>query len=259
MFMNQKGITLILSILILTAVLSIGLFINNLVLQQVKITRDVGFSEIAFYAAEAGMEKTLYEINQNTNPPKTSLTDLLAMGDQLPTSKGEWKVESIIPDNKIPDDDLNHFPENPGEEIDNLNYPLKVKINNTESFQLNLDLNLEGEVVDYPTDLEISWPGSDNTILVVYEWDRDDPITSGTQTTYLSSPVIISTNPISQKYHIIRINNLTLGPITYTLTPSEGTLPIGVLVTTRGRHPDAANYEKLHRKIEIDNARWQIY
>jgi len=62
----QKGvISILLSILILSVVLVIALGISFLMLQQIKMSGQIGHSVVAFYAAEAGAERCLYEVRKN--------------------------------------------------------------------------------------------------------------------------------------------------------------------------------------------------
>ncbi|MBI4811994.1 hypothetical protein HY798_00880 [Candidatus Falkowbacteria bacterium] len=64
---NQSGQTaIILAILVLTVILTIGLGISALVLNQFKTMRAVGFSVEALYAADAGAEKCLYDVRGGT-------------------------------------------------------------------------------------------------------------------------------------------------------------------------------------------------
>jgi Na+/H+ antiporter NhaC len=63
---NQDGQTaIILAILVLAVLLTIGLGLSALALNQIKTMRAVGFSVEAFYAADAGAEKCLYQVRQS--------------------------------------------------------------------------------------------------------------------------------------------------------------------------------------------------
>ena len=64
---NQKGaISIILAVLLMSQVLVIGLGISILILQQIKMSSQAGLSVIAFYAADAGAEKCLYQARKIT-------------------------------------------------------------------------------------------------------------------------------------------------------------------------------------------------
>ncbi len=58
---KNKGASLILTILILTAILSIAFGISALTIGEIKITQEIPKSLKAYYAAEAGIERTLYD------------------------------------------------------------------------------------------------------------------------------------------------------------------------------------------------------
>ncbi len=57
---NESGVSLIFTVLFLAMVLSTGLGIANLMLKEIKISSNIGYSVPAFYAAETGIEKVLY-------------------------------------------------------------------------------------------------------------------------------------------------------------------------------------------------------
>ena len=64
---NQKGVSLLLTLLVMIALLAIALGVSQLSLGEIKITRDVPSSIIAYYAAEAGIEQAIYEKRINSN------------------------------------------------------------------------------------------------------------------------------------------------------------------------------------------------
>jgi len=68
----QKGAALYLVVIVLSAVLGIVLGLGAIFVDQLKISRGVGHSVVAFAAAEAGVEQALDENNQ---PPYTSLVE----------------------------------------------------------------------------------------------------------------------------------------------------------------------------------------
>ena len=75
---SSSGITLLLVIVILSALLSIGIGIFNVVIGQIKISGDLNDSFIAFYAADQALERVLF-IDRNlsgcgvtSNPPCTT-------------------------------------------------------------------------------------------------------------------------------------------------------------------------------------------
>jgi len=65
---EEKGIVLLLVLLILSSLLSISIGIFNLTVGEIRISGEIVDSFIAFYAADQGIEKTLYldRVSQNT-------------------------------------------------------------------------------------------------------------------------------------------------------------------------------------------------
>ena len=63
---GQKGIALYLALVVMTTLLGIALGVNSIFLGQTKIVRITGYSVLAFYAADAGIEEILIQRN---DPP----------------------------------------------------------------------------------------------------------------------------------------------------------------------------------------------
>lgn len=61
----QKGIALILTLVILNIVVLVAAFIVNVVVTQLKLTKDVDYSQSAIYAADSGIEWQLYQIRKS--------------------------------------------------------------------------------------------------------------------------------------------------------------------------------------------------
>jgi len=55
----------LLTLLILSSILVVTLGAADLVAAGIKMNRQTGYSGLAFFAAEAGLERTLWEIRQN--------------------------------------------------------------------------------------------------------------------------------------------------------------------------------------------------
>lgn len=56
---NTKGISILFAVLILSVVLSIGLGLGSILVGQTKTIRQAGYSVVAFFAADAGIEEIL--------------------------------------------------------------------------------------------------------------------------------------------------------------------------------------------------------
>ncbi len=63
---NEKGAAILLALLILTVVLSIAFGISALMWGETKLSQDVPRSLKAYYAAEAGIERALYDERQGS-------------------------------------------------------------------------------------------------------------------------------------------------------------------------------------------------
>jgi len=58
---NQKGVSLLFTLLIMAALLAITIGVTRLSLGEIKLIRDIPNSLIAYYAADSGIERALYE------------------------------------------------------------------------------------------------------------------------------------------------------------------------------------------------------
>lgn len=64
----QKGaVSVVLAVLLLSILLVIGLGVSALMLQQIQLSGQSGQSVVAFYAADAGAERCLYEARKGSN------------------------------------------------------------------------------------------------------------------------------------------------------------------------------------------------
>ena len=71
----QKGTSLYLAVAIMTILLAIALGISSIFLGQVKVIRGLGYSVIAFYAADAGIERILLNRDAPLDIPSTLLSN----------------------------------------------------------------------------------------------------------------------------------------------------------------------------------------
>ncbi len=64
---NQKGVALLLTVVIMSVVMLIAVLISNIVITQLKLTGDINDSTAAIYAADAGVECQLYNIRRGAS------------------------------------------------------------------------------------------------------------------------------------------------------------------------------------------------
>lgn len=58
---SKKGASLVLALLILSAILAIAFGVSSLILGEIKISKNIPKSLKAYYAAETGIERSLYD------------------------------------------------------------------------------------------------------------------------------------------------------------------------------------------------------
>lgn len=84
---SQKGISLMFAIFILTFTLGIALGTATILVRQMKIMREIGYSSIAFFAADSGIERVLYEDRKN------NLVGTGTMSFTFPDNGASYNVE----------------------------------------------------------------------------------------------------------------------------------------------------------------------
>jgi hypothetical protein len=63
LFNSDRGVSIYLAIMTVGILLALALGINAILVGQIKITREMGDSVVAFYAADSGIERVLIEDN----------------------------------------------------------------------------------------------------------------------------------------------------------------------------------------------------
>lgn len=76
---KQKGVSLLFIVLITSLILAIGLGISALLIQEMRIMGEIGYSVIAFYAADSGIEAAIYDLytSSTSSPPIPEHSDSL--------------------------------------------------------------------------------------------------------------------------------------------------------------------------------------
>ena len=80
---ESKGIALLFIVLITSLILAIGLGLTALLIQGMRIMGEIGYSVVAFYAADSGIEAAVYDLYQHPAPTSThsNLSDIADLGD----------------------------------------------------------------------------------------------------------------------------------------------------------------------------------
>ena len=91
---NQTGVILLLTLFILSGILVITLAAADLVLAGIRMNRLTGYSGLAFFAAEAGLERSLWQARQpGYNYPEENQDDFLNCNPTCPLTNGSnYKV-----------------------------------------------------------------------------------------------------------------------------------------------------------------------
>jgi len=71
----QKGISLYIAFMVMTILLAIALGLSTIFISQTKMLKGMGNSVIAFYAADAGIEKILMNRTSPSDIPETLLSN----------------------------------------------------------------------------------------------------------------------------------------------------------------------------------------
>jgi len=101
-FSNQKGISLLFVVLVMSVILTISLGISSILNKQTSVMREIGYSVVAFYAADSGIEEVLAESDPKdldgvekplTNGAKYEMT--VKTGDETGCDSPNYCIKSI--------------------------------------------------------------------------------------------------------------------------------------------------------------------
>ena len=198
---NNPGISILLTILILSSMMILTLAISEIVLRVGRSSREIGYSEVAYYSAETGIEKAFYEIEKNRTI--SGLDSLSGNLDELPTASWNLSVEQT--------------------NIDGLDWEIDLDAGET----LLLELDFTG--LTYPNTLNISWTGASVKLITL--------TSDGDQDVYTSSGV--SLNSLDTNLYKLTIVNSGGSSSEITLDPNGGDLPIGIDLTATGEYKNS--------------------
>lgn len=232
---NKQGISLILTILILSSLTILTLTISDVVLRTGRSTESIANSEVAYFAAETAVEKALYDVETSY-----SITNLnVSTPQQMSATKATW-TRTVIQNNAF-SISCATLGNNEGICSNNTaaglsaSNPMYVKLNAGSSFQI--DLRYAG--LTLPNTMHVTW--SSGTAKIILSQD------SG-QTTYTSSPFNTGSTQSN-----IRIINTGASLATFQIKPANGDLAQSILITGVG------NYKNYQRTLELEKRIWQIY
>lgn len=234
-FKKQKGISLILTLLIISSVLTATLIVSETAIRQSQVVYGAEISEKGYFAAKTAVEIAAYDVLKDYQ-------DISSYNLSESFDDGSDYQASVSTDTLCPGTETS---------ISNSD-PWVISLETGESFDLDLDIN----GASYPTSLTISQTGTESTDLILYYCEIDEETrtcsTTKTQVFYTSFPQTINID--GGKYYWIRINNNGSSTESYTLTPSaDNDLPIGVEINAIGE------YKEYQREINQNVPKWQKY
>ncbi len=95
---SQSGITLVLALLTMAALTAVAVAVSVIILNEILSTRGINYSITSFYAAESGIEKSLWTLREQRRlgaSIEDTATLLNGMTDTLTDSRIKWEIEAI--------------------------------------------------------------------------------------------------------------------------------------------------------------------
>lgn len=238
---------LILVMLIISTLLVASLTVGDVILRNLKVTQGIEYSEKAYYAAESGMEKVIYNVFKSGCLVDSSGN--CGVDDSLVVNGAHYKVSN----NAIG--------------IATSSAPWTVTVSAGRALQFSFDLN----GATYPSSINISQGGTGPSDMVVWRCTTTNPNPSRicsseqSQTFYptipsdsdplpLNLPLNIPTN-----YYKLRINNRGANEETYRFswTSPPDYLPIGLIIDKS--EGSFGNYRRQIQSTPPDHfPKWQI-
>jgi len=237
---QNKGISLILTLLIISSVLTGTILVADITIRHAQIIHGAEISEKAYFAAETGIQKAAYQAMKN-------YTNILTYSLSGSLDDGSTYTATISADTECP---------NPPTECSALSIsatnPWTITLSAGESFQLNIDIN----GATYPASVQIARSGLTDTDIIVYECTTtgDPRACSSTmsQEFSITFPYTFNITDYATKYYMLRINNVGSSSEDYILTPT-GALPIGIEISAIG------GYTGYERRLKSNLPKWQKF
>lgn len=269
---KHKGISLLFVLLILGVMLTAVLVISDIMIRQSRIMRNIAISERAYFAAETGVEETLYEINKartkNITTPGEICGNGICEGSEtvgncpLDCNGGNYTgLFGCWCQANCNNCQINYDGGNATWQIISLtenlidtNNPLEVTLSPGQSLQLNLDM----KGATYPNkagdDIQFERIGGGASELIVFKENKS----TGAFIQYgpdSNSPTTTDLDTANYYYKFRIYNPSNSGAsVLYRIKPLGGeNLAVGVRIIA------SAACKDMERRIEANNPKWQIY
>ena len=236
----HQGISLLLALSVLGGLIFVTSAATNMILTVSRSSRSIGDSEIAYFAAETAVERALWQYEENS----ASLGALTATATPLPGNATASYTASASTENHAPKGNANLSVSSTNDPITTSN-PLQVTLPPGKVFYLNLATNGAA----YPSNVQVTLPTGKPAEVIVTSSNVQ------TQTNYMGQEghTVSVGAPSYSNNTKLKIENTDTTASTYTIMPTGGELPIGVLITGIGR------YRGVERRIEVMKPNWVIY
>lgn len=236
----REGITLLLSLTMLGGLVLITASAANLVITVSRSSRTIGNSEIAYFAAEAAVERALLEFEKNG----ASLGALTTGSLTLPSNPAATYTTSATMELFVPPDDTLLDASDPTQSIQSSN-PLLITLAPNKTFFLDFATN--GST--YSSNLNLDIPNGKPATVIIFESNTQ------TKTNYLGtgSSIVIANNLAAVNNARLTIKNTDTTASVFEIKPSTPDLPLGVLITGIG------SYRGTERRIEVFRPNYVFY
>ncbi len=240
---QREGISLLLVILILGIMLATILTASDIILRQGRSMKKITDSERAYFAAEAGIEISLYEINKARSQNVDTLDDVNCWCG-VSCNNCQLNYSGIISQWKVAKIERRTIKVN---ELDTVVLPPG------QSYQLTLDVR----GVPYPTNkVTFKRTSGNNSCVISFEEHKTTGVTSQDDPNCTASVDKNLDNNYYYKFRILNsaVNNET---VTYEVKPVGGgpqnAMTTDVVLTVSGE------YNGVERIVTATTTKWQLY
>lgn len=242
---DRQAVSLIMVMLIISTLLTAGLAVSDLIIRHARQTKSIEFSDLAYFAAESGVEKVVYKAFKE-------YCDISTANCQPASGGGATGyLWANGPEYTINQSDI---------VADTVSSPWLATVSAGRALQLTLDLN----GATYPSQITVSQDGSMASDMTVWwcQTAASGPKICQTAATelheffYSTLPATITSISVPTYYYRIRINNRGAEAETYTFTFS-GSLPIGLKINKA-----VGQYQGYIRQITSASPyfpKWQVF
>lgn len=247
---DKRAMSLILTLLIISSIITATVLVGEIIIRHSQVVRGAEISEKAFFAAEAAMEKTCYQVFKNYDDVSSfSLSGVMSDGES--GYSATVGVDVNCPD--VSETECDYYCGTPSARCPvSPTNPWTITLSQGESFQLDIDLNQAA----YPAEIQISRAGSSETDISVYECETGGtPRVCSSETSQsfsITFPYTFNISDYANNYYKLRIYNAGDASESYTLTPT-GNLPLGIEISANGA------YSGYKRNVKTNVPKWQKY